>query len=146
MAFGKCGQVWRVPQMAEFWRMQVWQVFKMLLASLANLGTYISQLVLCTKHFYKLAKFAKFANFAIVLANSSLASTTKGHSLANSSLASRQFCHSFGEFEFGKYYEGSQFGEFESGESERFPKMAILASTQICQKLYYKSYIKKVIL
>ncbi len=38
--------------------------------------------------FAKLAKLAKFAKFAIVLANSSLASTTKGHSLANSSLAS----------------------------------------------------------
>ena len=35
-----------------------------------------------------LHKFAKFAKFTIVLANSSLASTTKGHSLANSSLAS----------------------------------------------------------
>ncbi len=42
MAFGKCGRVWRVPQMAEFWRMRVWRVFKMLLASYANLGTYIS--------------------------------------------------------------------------------------------------------
>jgi hypothetical protein len=42
MAFGKCGRVWRVPQMAEFWQMRVWRVFKMLLASLANLGTYIS--------------------------------------------------------------------------------------------------------
>ncbi len=39
--------------------------------------------------FAKLAKLAKFAKFAIVLlANSSLASTTKRHSLANSSLAS----------------------------------------------------------
>ncbi len=37
---------------------------------------------------HKFAKLAKFAEFAIVLANSSLASTTKGHSLANSSLAS----------------------------------------------------------
>jgi hypothetical protein len=45
----------------------------------------------------------------------------------------RQICHSFGEFEFGEYYEGSQFGEFESGESERFPKMAILVSTRIRQ-------------
>jgi hypothetical protein len=35
-----------------------------------------------------LHKFTKLAKFAIVLANSSLASTTKGHSLANSSLAS----------------------------------------------------------
>jgi hypothetical protein len=42
MAFGECGRVWQVPQMATFWRMRVWQVFKMLLASLANLGTYIS--------------------------------------------------------------------------------------------------------
>jgi hypothetical protein len=41
--------------------------------------------------------------------------------------------HSFGEFEFGEYYEGSQFGKFESSESERFPKMAILASTRIRQ-------------
>jgi hypothetical protein len=42
MAFGECGRVWRVPQMATFWRMRVWRVFKMLLASLANLGIYIS--------------------------------------------------------------------------------------------------------
>ena len=39
----------------------------------------------------------------------------------------------FGKLEFGEYYEGSHFGEFESGESERFPKKAILASTQIPQ-------------
>jgi len=39
MAFGECGRVWRVPQMATFWQMRV---FKMLLASLANLGTYVS--------------------------------------------------------------------------------------------------------
>jgi hypothetical protein len=58
--------------------------------------------------FAKLAKLAKFAKFAIV-------------------------AKYFGEFEFGKYYEGSHFGEFESGESERFPKKAILASTRICQ-------------
>ena len=45
----------------------------------------------------------------------------------------RQTRHSFGEFKFGEYYKGSQFGEFESGESERFPKMAILASTRIRQ-------------
>jgi hypothetical protein len=42
MAFGECGRVWRASQMATFWRMRVWRVFKMLLASLANLGTYIS--------------------------------------------------------------------------------------------------------
>jgi hypothetical protein len=28
MDFGKCGRVWRVPKMATFWRMRVWQVFK----------------------------------------------------------------------------------------------------------------------
>jgi hypothetical protein len=39
----------------------------------------------------------------------------------------------FGEFEFGRYYKGSHFGEFKSGESERFPKKAILASTRIRQ-------------
>ncbi len=42
IAFGDCGRIWRVPQMATFWWMRVWRVFKMLLASLANLGTYIS--------------------------------------------------------------------------------------------------------
>ncbi len=55
-----------------------------------------------------LHKFAKFAKFVIV-------------------------AKYFGEFEFGEYYEGSHFGEFESGESETFPKKAILASTQIRQ-------------
>ena len=39
----------------------------------------------------------------------------------------------FGKFEFGEYHEGSHFGEFESGESERFPKKAILVSTRILQ-------------
>ena len=67
--------------------------------------------------FAKLAKFTKFTKFVIV-------------------------AKYFGEFEFGKYYEGSHFGEFKSGESERFPKKAILkfakigkfsASTQIRQ-------------
>ena len=60
-----------------------------------------------------LHKFAKLAKFAIV-------------------------AKYFGEFEFGEYYEGSQFGKFESGKSERFPKMAILASTrirQICRRV-----------
>jgi hypothetical protein len=58
--------------------------------------------------FAKLAKLAKFAKFTIV-------------------------AKYFGEFEFGEYYEGSHFGELESGESERFPKKAILASTQFRQ-------------
>ncbi len=58
--------------------------------------------------FAKLAKFAKFAKFVIV-------------------------AKYFGEFEFGEYYERSDFGKFESGESERFPKKAILASTRIRQ-------------
>jgi hypothetical protein len=120
MAFGECGRVWPVPQMAEFWRMRVWRVFKMLLASSANLGTYISYLVLCTKHlfcmvylilhkFAKLAKFTKFAKFTIVLANLSLASTTKGHSLANSSLASLK---DFRKWPFWRVLEFDKIGEF----------------------------------
>jgi hypothetical protein len=39
----------------------------------------------------------------------------------------------FGKVEFGEYHEGSHFGELEFGESERFPKKAILASTRIRQ-------------
>jgi hypothetical protein len=66
---------------------------------------------------HKFAKLAKFAKFVIV-------------------------AKYFGKFEFGEYYEGSHFGEyyegshfgeFKSGESERFPKKAILASTRIRQ-------------
>jgi hypothetical protein len=57
---------------------------------------------------HKFAKLAKFAEFAIV-------------------------AKCLGKFKFGEYYEGSHFGEFESGESERFPKKAILASTRIWQ-------------
>ncbi len=49
MAFGECGRVWQLPQMATFWRMQVWRVFKMLLASLANLANLMN--------IYKLARF-----------------------------------------------------------------------------------------
>ena len=46
----------------------------------------------------------KFAKFAIVLANSSLASTTKGHSLANSSLASHKNLANFWRvLEFAKF-------------------------------------------
>ncbi len=56
---------------------------------------------------HKFAKLAKYAKFDIV-------------------------AKYFGKFEFGEYYKGSHFGEFESGESERFPKKAILASTRIC--------------
>jgi hypothetical protein len=38
IAFGECGRVWRVPQMATLWQMRVWRVFKIFLASLANLA------------------------------------------------------------------------------------------------------------
>jgi hypothetical protein len=57
----------------------------------------------------KFAKFAKFAEFAIVLANSSLASTTKGHSLANSSLASLK---DFQKWPFWRVLEFDKIGEF----------------------------------
>ncbi len=65
-----------------------------------------------------LHKFAKFAEFAIVLANSSLASTTKGHSLAsttkghslaNSSLASLK---DFPKWPFWRVLEFDKIGEF----------------------------------
>jgi hypothetical protein len=59
--------------------------------------------------FAKLAKFAKFAKFAIVLANSSLASTTKGHSLANSSLVSLK---DFRKWPFWRVLEFAKTGQF----------------------------------
>ncbi len=59
--------------------------------------------------FAKLAKFAEFAEFAIVLANSSLASTTKGHCLANSSLASLK---DFQKWPFWRVFEFAKIGEF----------------------------------
>ena len=59
--------------------------------------------------FAKLAKFAKFTEFAIVLANSSLASTTKGHSVANSSLASLK---DFRKWPFWRVLEFAKIGEF----------------------------------
>ena len=40
MAFGECGRVWRVPQMATFWQMGVWQVRHGILANLANLVNF----------------------------------------------------------------------------------------------------------
>ena len=67
--------------------------------------------------FAKLAKFAKFAEFAIVLANSSLASTTKGHSLANLSPASLK---DFRKWPFWRVLKFAKIGKF-------------LASTQIRQ-------------
>jgi hypothetical protein len=51
----------------------------------------------------------KLAKLAIVLANSSLASTTKGHSLANSSLASLK---DFQKRPFWRVLEFDKIGEF----------------------------------
>jgi hypothetical protein len=58
---------------------------------------------------HKFSKLAKFAKFAIVLANSSLARTTKGHSLANSSLASLK---NFRKWPFWRVLEFAKTGEF----------------------------------
>ena len=63
-----------------------------------------------------LHKFAKLAKFAIVLANSSLASTTKGHSLANSSLASLK---DFRKWSFWRVLEFDKIGEFSASTQIR---------------------------
>jgi hypothetical protein len=72
--------------------------------------------------FAKLAKLAKFAKLAIVLANSSLASTTKGHSLANSSLASLK---DFRKWPFWRVLEFDKIGEFSASTRIR----------QICRRV-----------
>ncbi len=63
-----------------------------------------------------LHKFAKIAEFAIVLANPSLVSTTKGHSLANSSLASLK---DFPKWPFWRVLEFDKIGEFSASTQIR---------------------------
>ncbi len=79
--FGECESG---ESVTAFWRN--WRIFKLGCFMYKKKDIFRYKTIQST--LAKFAKFAKLAKFAIVLANSSLARTTKGHSLANSSLAS----------------------------------------------------------